>query len=205
MKGKWTTRLRRVAIDNLEFESLLPDEQPVFVASWLYIISVLSIASLIIVFASGAILALRGADWYHSSEIGLFFNSIHFWSTEIFFLFIIVHIWANFWRAAWRGHRFSTWVAGSISFIVTIATAFTGFLVQTNFHSQIMANQAKNSLNAVGIGQIFNTLNTGQMLLLHVSIFPVAVGVAVLVHVMMVRRHGFVPPLDAQELGGAKK
>lgn len=170
MSHGWTARLRGRAIRNIDFENLLPDEQPAFVVSWFYIVAVLSIGSLIIVIGSGGILALRGADWYHSSEIGLFFNSLHFWSTQFFFLFVVVHLWGNFWRAAWRGRRFVTWVSGSIAFFTSIAAAFTGFLIQTNFHSQVMASQAKDPLNAVGIGGLFNTLNTGQMLLLHVSV-----------------------------------
>lgn len=205
MSRKWTARVRRSAIKNIEFENLLPDKQPVFVASWLYIVAVLSVASLIIVIGSGGILALRGASWYHSSDIGLFVNSLHFWSTQFFFLFVIVHLWGNFWRAAWRGRRFATWVTGCIAFLASIATAFTGNLIQTNFHSQLVATQAKDSLNSVGIGSFFNTLNTGQTLLLHASLLPTVTVVIVLWHVFLVRRRGFAPPMDAQEVPEAAK
>lgn len=205
MSTKWTARARRAAIRNIEFEKLLPDKQPVFVASWLYIVAVLTVASLIIVLGSGGILALKGASWYHSSEVGLFVNSLHFWSTQFFFLFVIVHLWGNFWRAAWRGRRFRTWVIGSLAFFASIATAFTGFLAQTNFNSQWIASQSKDVLNSVGIGSFFNNLNTGQVLLLHVSLLPAATVVIVLWHVFLVRRRGFVPPMDAQEIDEAAK
>jgi hypothetical protein len=196
----WTARVRRSAIKNIEFENLFPDEQPAFVISWLYIVAVLAVASLIIVMASGMILALRGSLWYHTSDIGLFVNSLHFWSVEFFFLFIIVHLWGNFWRAAWRGHRFATWAMGVFAFLASIATAFTGYLVQTNFDAQWLAIQAKDPLNAVGVGGFFNTLNTGQTLLLHVSVLPAAIVVIVAWHIILVRRHGFASPIDAEEI-----
>ncbi|HUX65738.1 MAG TPA: cytochrome b N-terminal domain-containing protein [archaeon] len=202
MVKKTVARSIRTAMGSAENEGLLQRDRPEFAISSLYTVSILSVAALIIVMASGAVLALRGADWYHSSQIGLFFNSIHFWSTEFFFLLVIVHIWANFWKSAWREGRFSTWVAGMILFLIAIATAFTGFLVQTNFHSQVMAFQSKDSLNAVGIGQLFNTLNTGQMLLLHVSILPVALGAGFFMHLVMVRRNGLVPPPEAEHNAG---
>lgn len=40
-------------------------------------------------------------------------------------------------------------------------------------------------------------LDTGQMLLWHVILLPLIVGVLVVAHVVLVRRHGVVPPFDA--------
>jgi quinol-cytochrome oxidoreductase complex cytochrome b subunit len=40
-------------------------------------------------------------------------------------------------------------------------------------------------------------LNTGQMLLWHSMLLPLIVGVIVVTHVILVRRHGVVPPFDA--------
>ena len=37
-------------------------------------------------------------------------------------------------------------------------------------------------------------LNTGQMLLWHVMLLPLIVGVITVLHVLMVRRRGVVPP-----------
>jgi ubiquinol-cytochrome c reductase cytochrome b subunit len=50
----------------------------------------------------------------------------------------------------------------------------------------------------VGIGAWFNVLNPGQMLLWHVVLLPVAVGVVTVWHVVLVRRHGVVPPFDVE-------
>ena len=56
-------------------------------------------------------------------------------------------------------------------------------------------------LNSVGIGAWFNVTNLGQMLLWHVVLLPLVVGAIVVWHVLLVRRHGVVPPLAAQEEG----
>ena len=37
------------------------------------------------------------------------------------------------------------------------------------------------------------------MLLWHVVLLPFVIGVLTVVHVILVRRHGVVPPLDAEE------
>jgi quinol-cytochrome oxidoreductase complex cytochrome b subunit len=90
-----------------------------------------------------------------------------------------------------------TWITGVVAFLSSIGTAFTGYLVQTNFDSQWISFEAKDGLNAVGIGAFFNVANLGQMLLLHACLLPLVVGVIVVWHVLLVRRHGVVPPIDA--------
>ena len=78
--------------------------------------------------------------------------------------------------AAWRGRRAMTWITGAVAFLVSIGTAFTGYLSQQNFDSQWIGGQAKDGLNASGIGAFFNVLNYGQMLLWHVVLLPLVVG-----------------------------
>ena len=57
----------------------------------------------------------------------------------------------------------------------------------------------------MGIGSFMNTLNSGQALLLHVALLPLAVGIIVVWHVILVRKNGVVPPLDAKEIAGGGK
>lgn len=91
-----------------------------------------------------------------------------------------------------------TWVTGVLAFLGSIGTAFTGYLSQTNLDAQWISTQAKDGLNAVGIGAYVNVLDPGQMLLWHVVLLPLVLGVLVVVHVVLVRRHGVVPPIDAE-------
>jgi ubiquinol-cytochrome c reductase cytochrome b subunit len=140
---------------------------------------------------------LRGPQWYHRTTAGHFVNSLHLWSVELFFFAMVIHLWGKFFMAAWRGKRALTWVTGAVAFVGSIGTAFTGYLSQSNFDSQWIAGQAKDGLNAVGVGAFFNVLNPAQMLLWHIVLLPLIVGVLVVAHVVLVRRHGVVPPVDA--------
>jgi quinol-cytochrome oxidoreductase complex cytochrome b subunit len=192
----WTARLRKSTLETMEPQDLLPDNQPAYVASWIYVFGVLTIASLLMLIITGLILTLEGPSWWHISSVGHFFNSMHLWSVELFFVFMVVHLWGKFWMAAWRGKRTATWITGVLAFGTSIITALTGYLIQTNFDSQWIATQAKDGFNAMGIGAFFNTLNTGQAILLHVALLPLVVGIIVVWHILLVRRKGVVPPID---------
>ncbi len=195
----WTTRLRERATGSFPPDQLLPDRQPAYVASWIYVFGALTLGALAMVILSGVVLALQGPQWYHGSRVGHFVNSLHLWSVELFFFFMVIHLWGKFFMAAWRGRRALTWITGAVAFIVSVATAFTGYAVQSNFDSQWITTQAKDGMNSVGIGAGFNVLDSGQMLLFHVLLLPVAVSAMVLLHVLLVRRRGVVPPFPTTE------
>jgi ubiquinol-cytochrome c reductase cytochrome b subunit len=197
--SNWTVLLRERISRTVPPGQALPDRQPAYVASWIYVFGVLTLAAFLVVVATGCVLGLGGMDWWHRSEVGHFVNSLHLWSVELFFFFMVIHLWGKFWMAAWRGGRVLTWVTGVVAFLVSIGTAFTGYLIQTNFDSQWISTQAKDGLNSVGIGAWFNVMDTGQMVLFHVALLPLGVGAITVVHVVLVRRKGVVPPLDAKE------
>lgn len=196
--SSWTVRTRTRLSRTVPPGQLLPDRQPAYMASWIYVFGMLTIAALLVVVATGVLLAVGGVGWWHVSPTGHFVNSLHLWSVELFFAFMVIHLWGKFWMAAWRGNRALTWMTGVLAFVSSIGTAFTGYLSQSNFDAQWISTQAKDGLNAVGVGAYFNVLNPGQMLLWHVTLLPLAVGVIVALHLVLVRRHGIVPPLDAE-------
>ena len=196
MSVMWTTRLRKKWQKDLPIEKLLPDDQPAYVASWIYVFGVLTLSALAVIIATGLVLAFEGPAWYHTSNNGKFLNSLHFWSVQLFFVFMVIHLWGKFWMAAWRGNRTMTWITGAVAFVASIATAFTGYLVQTNFDSQWITFEAKDGFNSVGIGAWFTVTDLGQMLLLHVAFLPLILGVITIVHVLLVRKRGVVPPID---------
>jgi quinol-cytochrome oxidoreductase complex cytochrome b subunit len=193
----WTTRFRRRVTGVVPRGQWLPDRQPAYVSSWIYVFGVVTLAAFLVVLASGIALAVGGSAWWHTSAFGHFLNSMHLWSVEIFFAAMVIHLWGKFFMAAWRGRRALTWITGAVAFLGSIGTAFTGYLSQSNFDSQWISTQAKDGLNAVGVGAFFNVLNPAQMLLWHIVLLPVVVGALVVAHVVLVRRHGVVPPIDA--------
>ena len=195
--GNWTNRLRGWFEGLVPPGQALPDRQPVYVASWIYVFGVLTLSALAVVILSGCVLAIGGVQWWHVSSLGHYVNSVHLWSVELFFGFMVIHLWGKFWMAAWRGKRAMTWISGVVLFGISIGTSFTGFLSQSNFSAQWIAGEGKDGINSTGAGAFFNVLNPGQMLLWHVVLLPLVVVLIVLIHIIQVRRHGVVPPLDA--------
>jgi quinol-cytochrome oxidoreductase complex cytochrome b subunit len=193
-RKSWTLRIRERAVKDLPPEKLLADKQPTYVASWIYVFGVISLASLAVVILSGIILAFMGPGWWHFTTVGHFFNSVHLWAVELFFFFMVVHLWGKYWMAAWRGGRSRVWITGAVTFLVAIPCALTGYVSQQNFDAQWISTQAKDAMNAVGVGSFFNLLNFGQMYGIHVLLLPTVVVALVVAHVLLVRKHGVVPP-----------
>ena len=194
-RGSWTVGTRERLVKALPPEQALPDRQPAYVASWIYVFGVATLAALVMIIVSGIAIAVGGINWWHTTTVGHFFNSLHLWSVELFFFFMVVHLWGKFFMAAWRGRRALTWITGVVAFLISIATAFTGYVVQTNFDSQWISTQAKDGINATGAGAFWNVLNLGQMLLWHIMLLPLGVGIIVVLHVILVRLRGVVPPI----------
>ena len=192
----WTAAIRRQLERRLPWENLLPDRQPFWVGSWVYVFGVVTIAALVWVILSGTILALFGPQWWHLSSAGRFFNGLHFWSVQVFFVFMVLHLWGQYFMASWREGRAPTWMVGVVTFAVSIVAAFTGYLSQQNFDAQWIAVNAKDAVNTTGVGGFFNVLNFGQMYGLHVMLLPIGITVLVALHIVQVRMKGVVPPID---------
>jgi hypothetical protein len=197
----WTAWVRRRALAVLPPGKLLPDRQPAYVASWIYVFGVASVAALAVAIGSGFALALGGPDWWHYNPAGHFFNSLHLWSVELFMAVLVIHLWGKFWMAAWRGRRAMTWITGVIAFGASIVECFTGYLSQQNFDSQWISASGKDAFNSVGAGAFFNVMNFGQMLMWHIVLLPVILIAIVGAHVLLVRMRGVVPPMDAPGRG----
>ncbi|MGA8297457.1 MAG: cytochrome b N-terminal domain-containing protein [Acidimicrobiales bacterium] len=195
MSKMWTSRLRRRAVSLLPPGKMLPDVQPAYVSSWVYVFGVASLSALALAIVSGAAIALGGVDWWHTNPVGHFFNSLHLWSVELFMAFIVIHLWGKFWMAAWRGRRALTWITGVVAFAVSVVECFTGYLSQQNFDSQWISTNGKDAINASGLGGLFDLMNFGQMLLWHVVLVPIALIAIVGAHVLLVRVRGVSHPL----------
>ncbi|HMD46161.1 MAG TPA: cytochrome b N-terminal domain-containing protein [Acidimicrobiales bacterium] len=198
---QWSAHVRMATVDALPPDRLLPDRQPAYVASWVYTFGVITISALVLVILTGIVLSIFGPSWWHNTGEGHFVNSLHLWSVEGFFFFMVLHLWGKFFMAAWRGRRRMTWVTGAIAFTVSVAAAFTGYVSQQNFDSQWISTQAKDGINSTGAGAFFNVLNFGQMLMWHIVLLPLVVSLLAAGHVLLVRRRGVVPPFERAEPG----
>ncbi|HXR26656.1 MAG TPA: cytochrome b N-terminal domain-containing protein [Candidatus Baltobacteraceae bacterium] len=197
--GNWTLSIRRFIERRIPLAHLLPSRQPYWVGSWVYVFGAVAIAALVMVIATGVVLVFFGPQWWHVSDAGHFVNAMHFWSVQVFFVFMVLHLWGQYFAAGWRDGRAPTWAVGVVIFAVSVVATFTGYIAQQNFDAQWIAINAKDAMNAVGVGAFFNVLNFGQMYGLHVMFFPILVVTLVAVHVVLVRVKGVVKPLEAPE------
>ena len=171
--GMWTYRLRRLALRRLPPGKLLPDRQPAYVASWVYVFGVASLAALGVAIVSGFALALGGPDWWHTNPIGHFFNSLHLWSVEFFMALLVIHLWGKFWMAAWRGRRTMTWITGVTAFVASDRRILHRIPVAAELRLPVDLHQREGRLQ-LGRGRLhLDAMNLGQMLLWHVVLVPI--------------------------------
>ncbi|MHB8940028.1 MAG: cytochrome b N-terminal domain-containing protein [Desulfobacteria bacterium] len=192
-------RSRRWFLRNWRVQELAPDTEPIYVKSWLYVFGVLTLMSLVMLVVTGIILAFFGPEWWLNTAIGAYADAMHYWSVQLFFLFMFVHFIAVFLTGAFRGKRWLTWMLGVLAFMTSVVTAFTGYASLQDFEAQWITTQGKDAINATGAGSLFNLLDPGQIITMHVVIFPLIVGVVVGVHLLWVRKHGIAAPYDARE------
>lgn len=201
MSKNMTRGLREWINKNLPMEHLLPDTLPSYVNSYVYLFGILTLGSFIWLILTGTVLAIFGPDWWHVSAVGHFFNSMHFWSVQAFFFFMVLHLWAQFLMASWRGGRHWLWIGGWILFLVSIVGGLTGYLSQNNFDSQWISVQGKDAINSTGAGGFFNVLNFGQMYGLHIFVIPFILFLFLTFHILLVRKHGVVEPFPDKKGG----
>ena len=191
-----TTGAQRTLRKTLTLEDALPTRMPVYVNSIAYLFGALTLMSFVMLIVSGVLLALGGPSWYHTNSVGRFFDELHFWAVQLFLAGLVLHLATKFFLGAWRDGCWLTWMVGALLFAAAIFTGLTGYLLQSNWDSQWIATQAKDAMNAAGVGALFNTMNTGQVLMLHAIVLPLVIAVGIAVHLLLVRRDSPVRPYD---------
>ncbi len=171
----WTAAIRDRVARTLPLTELLPTRQPAYVGSWVYVFGVVTIAALVWVVLSGVVLTFFGSAWWHISPIGRFFNSVHFWSVQMFFIFMVLHLWGQYWGAGWRDGRAPDLDDRRGHLPGQRGDGFHRLRLQQNFDSQWIAVNAKDAVNSIGLGGLFNVTNFGQQYGLHVMLFPIGV------------------------------
>ena len=201
----WTARVGAGPCGSCPPGKLLPDRQPAYVASWIYVFGVATLAALGRGHRLGLAIALGGPDWWHTNPVGHFFNSLHLWSVE--------RSWPSWssicgassgWPPGGAAGRL-TWITGVVAFVASVVECFTGYLSQQNFDSQWISTNGKDAFNAVGLGAFFNLMNFGQMLLWHVVLIPSSWWPSSAPTSWLVRVRGVVHPLPVAGTGAGPR
>lgn len=191
--ANWTETSKHYLKDILSAETWLPTEMPEYAQGFMYMLGSLTASSFVVVCVTGLLLAANGADSWTTNAAMRFVSATHFWSSQAFFFFMMLHVWRVFFTGAWRGGRKITWLLGASAFLIAIPTAFTGYLINGDLYSQWNAVQAKDGLNAMGLAWI-NLTNSGQMFGMHVIVLPSILALIIGLHIVAVRLKSVVPP-----------
>lgn len=194
----WTRYMRQKTQVLFSIDTWLPETLPEYAFGFMYMLGSLTASSFVVLVVSGVVMSANGPQWWTVSPIGFFFRGVHFWAVQAFFFFMVLHLLRVFFSGAWRGGREKTWLLGTMSLLVAVPTAFTGYLMRGDFFSQWNAVQSKDGLNALGLAW-FNVLNAGQMYGLHVVVLPITLAGLIMLHIAMIRIKGVVPPYPSDE------
>ena len=186
---------------NLTLEDAFPTSMPTYVNSFGYFFGTMTLAALAMLFLTGLWLSVFGPGWRHMSDRGAFVYAMHYWSVEMFYFAVVLHILFKFFTAAWRDGRWRTWITGWLIFAASVFSGISGTLLQQNWDSQWNAQQGKDAFIALGLGWL-NWMDYANVLTLHVAVFAVIVLCFVVVHLFLIRREGPVHPIVA---GGAAR
>ncbi len=191
--ANWTITSKKMLSEVMSAETWLPTEMPEYAQGFMYMLGSLTASSFVVLVVSGILLAMNGPDTWSYNGAMRFVAATHFWAVQAFFFFMMLHLWRVFFTGAWRGGRGATWLLGAIAFLIAIPTAFTGFLINGDLYSQWNAVQAKDGLNALGMGWV-NLTNAGQMFGMHVVVLPLVLTAVIALHITRVRTKSVVPP-----------
>ncbi|MCY0879909.1 MAG: cytochrome b N-terminal domain-containing protein [Firmicutes bacterium] len=199
--ANWTTASKRMLSEVMSAETWLPTEMPEYAQGFMYMLGSLTASSFVVLVLSGILLAMNGPDSWSYNSAMRFIAAVHFWGVQAFFFFMMLHLWRVFFTGAWRGGRGLTWLLGAIAFLIAIPTAFTGFLINGDLYSEWNIVQAKDGLNAMGLGWV-NLANSGQMFGMHVVVLPLLLTIVIALHITRVRTKSVVPPYPNVKVKG---
>ncbi|MGA2532498.1 MAG: cytochrome b N-terminal domain-containing protein [Candidatus Aminicenantales bacterium] len=140
-------------------------------------------------------------------QFGWLIRSVHSWSANILVGILFIHMFSTFFMKAYRSPRELTWVTGFFLFVLFLAIGFSGYLLPWNelsYFATRVGTDIAGSLPVVGKGLktfILGGPVVGQATLtrffwLHVAILPLAAGVLIGIHVLLVQILGMSTPIS---------
>jgi cytochrome b6 len=146
---------------------------------------------------------------------GWLIRSIHSWSANLMVAAAFVHLFSVFFLKAYRAPRELTWVTGFVLLMLTLGFGFSGYLLPWNtlaFFATQVGTEIAGAVPVIG-GFLVRFLRGGDHVTggtlsrfygWHVAILPAITTFLLLLHLLLVQRHGMsVPPSVERRRGAA--
>ncbi|MDA8411654.1 MAG: cytochrome b N-terminal domain-containing protein [Treponema sp.] len=177
-----------------QFASLMIDEAPHYANRFFYSLGFLAATSFAMLVVTGVVEVFFGASWWLTKPAGVFFRSLHLWSTQAFVIFILLHLVVVFCTMGYRGPRRITWVFGVFMFFFALIETELGYALRGDFSTQWRALQGADFFNGSGLGWWINPLNELKIFGIHAAIVPLIIILLLSLHYMLVRFLGIATP-----------
>lgn len=134
-------------------------------------------------------------------RFGRLIRGMHKWSANLLIVFIILHTIRVFVSRAYRSPRELNWIAGSLTFVITLASGFTGYLLpwdQKAYWATVVGTSMASTVPFIGKTLIFIVRGgqdvDGTTLIrfysLHVLFLPIFMSILLWAHFHMVKKQG---------------
>ena len=152
-------------------------------------------------------------DLHYVVPTGRLIRNVHRWASHMMVIFVILHMMRVFYTAAYKKPREFNWLIGMVLFVLTLALAFTGYILPWDqlayWALTIAANIAASPnelVHSVGLSESYNVGDVIKELILgsaepgqdslirfytlHVIFLPILAGMAIAVHIWRIRKDG---------------
>ena len=141
---------------------------------------------------------------------GRYVRSLHHWGSSAMVILLLAHLIQVFVWGAYKKPRETTWMVGVILLAITLALAFTGYLLPWDEKAYWASKVGLGILSTIPLigdglrqwlqgGPQLGNLTLTHFFTLHAMILPALLGLGVVVHLYLFRRHGVTPNWGASE------
>jgi len=177
---------------------------------FLFVVQVVTGALLLLYYRPSAENAFESVQFIMTEvQFGWLIRSIHGWSANLMIATLFVHMFSAFFMKAYRPPRELTWVSGAVLLFIALAFGFSGYLLPWN-KLAFFATKVGTEIAGVipGVGQFMLRFLRGgddvtgatltRFFGFHVAILPGITTVVLLIHLVLVQKHGMSVPLSLE-------
>jgi len=188
-------------------------------AGWHQVLGSVAMFAVLTQFVTGILLAFNYAptpgDAYDSlryivTELtgGQLIRGLHHWGASLMIIVVVLHMTQVFLWGAYKKPREATWLVGCVLLLVTLAFGLTGYLLpwdnRAYWGTTVTVNIASQApgagpyiLRLLGSeGGAIGVVTFARFYAVHVLLLPPLVMLLVLIHLILVRRHGVAASAD---------